>query len=157
MKDCIFCEPALQPEQTIQFSNDYCMYLQLQHNQKEEDEKRSKKYLQDVGAGSFQKEELMRASRSPLEGSGVIVPKQHRETVFELTEEEWEATYSLLHKVKEYLDEMFSPDGYNIGWNCGETGGQTIFHSHLHILPRYKNEPFAGKGIRYLLKGASQK
>lgn len=87
-----------------------------------------------------------------LIGSGVIVPRKHRETLFDLTEEEWIATYSLLKKAKEYLDEKYAPQGYNVGWNVGEKGGQEIFHAHLHILPRYADEPLAGKGIRYYLK-----
>jgi diadenosine tetraphosphate (Ap4A) HIT family hydrolase len=87
-----------------------------------------------------------------LIGSGLIVPKEHRETVFDLTPEEWQATYSLLQEVKALLDEQYAPQGYNVGWNCGEVGGQEIFHAHLHVIPRYEDEPLAGKGIRYWLK-----
>lgn len=92
-----------------------------------------------------------------IEGSGIIVPKGHRETVFDLTEAEWKATYDLLHEVKKYIDKNFSPDGYNVGWNCGYIGGQHIFHSHMHVIPRYSDEPMAGKGIRYLFKSKENK
>lgn len=92
-----------------------------------------------------------------LVGSGVIVPFRHRETVFDLTEEEWAATYSLLKEVKQLLDEAHRPDGYNIGWNCGDAGGQHIKHAHLHIIPRFKEEPYAGKGIRHWLKSRENK
>lgn len=87
-----------------------------------------------------------------LNGSGVIVPRAHRETVFDLTPDEWSATYHLLNQVKALLDEQLTPDGYNVGWNCGSTGGQVIFHAHLHIIPRFNDEPYAGKGIRHWLK-----
>ena len=87
-----------------------------------------------------------------LIGSGLIVPKVHRETVFELTREEWAATYDLLQAVKALLNEQYSPQGYNVGWNCGRVGGQEVFHAHLHVIPRYADEPFAGRGIRYWLK-----
>lgn len=90
-----------------------------------------------------------------LEGSGLIIPKRHCETVFELTKKEWEATYELLQEVKKYLEKHFQPEGYNIGWNCGSVAGQEIFHTHLHIIPRFKDEPLAGKGIRYWLKQPS--
>lgn len=90
-------------------------------------------------------------------GSGIIVPKRHRKTVFDLTAEEWQATYDLLHKVKQYTDDKYKPDGYNIGWNCGEVGGQHIFHAHLHVIPRFSDEPMAGKGIRYLFKSSHNK
>jgi diadenosine tetraphosphate (Ap4A) HIT family hydrolase len=87
-----------------------------------------------------------------LIGSGIVVPKQHRATVFDLTREEWQSTRTLLHRVKSFLNERYAPDGYNIGWNCGAVGGQEIFHAHLHIIPRFKDEPFAGRGIRYWLR-----
>lgn len=87
-----------------------------------------------------------------LIGSGLIVPKAHRETVFDLTEEEWAATFSLLRRVKERLDAEYGPEGYNLGWNSGSVAGQEVFHAHLHVIPRYADEPLAGKGIRYWLK-----
>lgn len=87
-----------------------------------------------------------------LIGSGVLVPKAHRETAFDLTLPEWTATYALLHEAKTRLEKEWQPDGYNLGWNVGSVGGQDIFHAHLHLIPRFKDEPFAGKGIRYWLK-----
>lgn len=87
-----------------------------------------------------------------LAGSGLIVPKQHRETVFDLADAEWQDTFALLRRVKALLDARYAPDGYNVGWNCGAVGGQEIFHVHLHVIPRYADEPLAGKGIRYWLK-----
>ena len=92
-----------------------------------------------------------------LVGSGLIVPIKHRETVFDLTEDEWFATYSLLQEVKDLLDETYRPDGYNIGWNCNAIGGQHIMHSHLHIIPRFSDEPYAGKGLRHWLKSLENK
>ncbi|WP_281976277.1 HIT family protein [Halobacillus litoralis] len=92
-----------------------------------------------------------------LKGSGLIVPKSHRTTVFELSEKEWLDTQALLHQVKEWLDDTMQPDGYNIGYNCYETGGQHIFHAHLHIIPRFGDEPHAGKGIRHWLKQEENK
>lgn len=92
-----------------------------------------------------------------LVGSGLIVPKQHRETVFDLTREEWDATYSLLQEAKALLDKEYHPDGYNIGWNCGRVGGQEVFHAHLHVIPRFADEPLAGKGIRYWIKQPENK
>ena len=89
-----------------------------------------------------------------LVGSYVIILKSQVVSPFELSEKEWADTRDLLIKVKEYIDEAFKPDGYNIGWNVGEVVGQSVKHAHLHILPRYKDEPFAGKGIRSWLKKA---
>jgi histidine triad (HIT) family protein len=50
------------------------------------------------------------------------------------------------------MDASVAPDGYHIGWNCGTTGGQEVLHAHLHVMPRLRQEPLAGKGIRTLLK-----
>ncbi|SHG79082.1 HIT family protein [Ornithinibacillus halophilus] len=129
-KDCVFCHPDLEQNQSIVLSNEYCMFLQLEQSD---------------------------MKGRPLEGAGVIVPKKHRETAFDLTREEWDATYMLLQQVKEYIDNKYHPDGYNLGWNCGEVGGQHIFHAHFHVLPRYKDETLAGKGIRYAFKDEGNK
>jgi len=92
-----------------------------------------------------------------LIGSGVIIPIAHRETVFDLTEEEWVATFSLLARVRELLDAEYAPQGYNVGWNSGGVAGQEVFHAHLHVIPRYADEPLAGKGIRYWIKQPANK
>jgi histidine triad (HIT) family protein len=87
-----------------------------------------------------------------LKHSGVIIPIQHRDTVFDLSDAEITATFRLLSVVKQWMDDRFAPNGYNIGWNCGRTGGQEVFHAHLHVIPRFRQEPLAGTGIRALLK-----
>ena len=95
--------------------------------------------------------------QSVLPGSGLIIPRQHRETVFDLTAVEWQDTYALLQRVKNLLDAQYAPDGYNLGWNVGSVGGQEVFHAHLHVIPRFRDEPLAGKGIRYWLKQENNK
>ena len=85
-------------------------------------------------------------------GSGVIIPVRHAETVFDLTPAEVGATFVLLEQVKAWMDERYRPDGYNVGWNCGTVGGQIAMHAHMHVIPRFRQEPYAGRGIRYWLK-----
>jgi diadenosine tetraphosphate (Ap4A) HIT family hydrolase len=87
-------------------------------------------------------------------GAGFIIPARHAETVFDLTPEESAATQRLLRDVKAWMDATYHPDGYTVGWNCGVVGGQEIMHAHLHVIPRFADEPYAGRGIRYLLKQA---
>ena len=53
---------------------------------------------------------------------------------------------NLVQAVKLQLDKDYSPDGYNIGVNCGETAGQTIAHAHMHVIPRYKGDMSDPKG-----------
>jgi len=87
-----------------------------------------------------------------LVGSYVVIPKSHVETPFDLSEAEWIDTKKMIDTVKQHLDQKYKPDGYNLGWNVGRVGGQTVPHVHLHIIPRFEDEPFAGRGIRYWLK-----
>ena len=87
-----------------------------------------------------------------LVGSGLIVPRAHRETVFDLSPEEWAATFDLLQEAKALLDAEHAPQGYNLGWNSGVVAGQEVFHAHLHVIPRFADEPLAGRGIRHWLK-----
>ena len=87
-----------------------------------------------------------------LVGSGLIVPRRHCRTAFDLNVEEWQATYSMIQVAKKLLDKTYQPDGYNLGWNCEAIAGQEIFHAHLHVIPRYADEPLAGRGIRYWFK-----
>ena len=54
-----------------------------------------------------------------------------------------------MFEVKKLLDESFHPDGYNIGINVGEHAGQSIFHCHMHLIPRYKGDvPNPKGGVR---------
>jgi diadenosine tetraphosphate (Ap4A) HIT family hydrolase len=101
--------------------------------------------------------QFLQEPQEVLIGSGLIIPKAHRETVFDLTEEEWAATFSLLKQAKALLDAQHSPQGYNLGWNSGSVAGQEVFHAHLHVIPRYADEPLAGRGIRYWLKQPANK
>ena len=87
-----------------------------------------------------------------LVGSYVIIPKSQVGSPFELSYEEWKDSRLLLLEVKEYLDKRYNPDGYNIGWNVGKVAGQEVAYAHMHIIPRYADEPYSGKGIRYWFK-----
>jgi diadenosine tetraphosphate (Ap4A) HIT family hydrolase len=85
-------------------------------------------------------------------GSVMILPFAHRMTAFDLVEQEWLSTARLIRQMKEVIDEHHRPDGYNIGWNVHPTAGQTVMHAHCHLVPRYADEPLAGKGIRHWIK-----
>ncbi len=73
-------------------------------------------------------------------GHCLVIPKRHAETWFDATAEEKRAIIELIDELKRFLDEKFSPDGYNIGVNVGSAAGQTIFHLHVHVIPRYKGD-----------------
>jgi diadenosine tetraphosphate (Ap4A) HIT family hydrolase len=69
-----------------------------------------------------------------------------------MTGEEWAEVHTLVRAAKALLDERLRPDGYNLIWNVMPVGGQEVAHAHMHVIPRFGDEPFAGRGARWLLK-----
>ena len=70
-------------------------------------------------------------------GHVLIIPKTHSTTIFESSIKDQTAIQELLHKAKSYLDTKYKPEGYNIFINSGSVAGQTIHHTHVHLVPRY--------------------
>jgi ATP adenylyltransferase len=67
----------------------------------------------------------------------LIIPYRHAETYFDLTIEEREACHQLINDLKSVIEDMDgSVDGFNIGMNSGASAGQTVFHCHIHLIPR---------------------
>ena len=79
-------------------------------------------------------------------GHALIIPKRHVANYFDLTNHEREAMNVMLQYVKRKIDERFHPDGYNIGINVNEAAGQSVFHVHMHLIPRYKGDVEKPKG-----------
>ena len=73
-------------------------------------------------------------------GHTIIIPRRHEPNYLNLTSEEKLDIEKLTNSVINYLKMKFSPDGFNIGINIGKAAGQTIFHSHIHIIPRYDGD-----------------
>lgn len=73
-------------------------------------------------------------------GHVLVIPKRHVANYFELTTDEVLAIQDLLQRMKKEVDAKFHPDGYNIGVNVGRDAGQSIFHVHVHLIPRYKGD-----------------
>jgi len=73
-------------------------------------------------------------------GHTVVIPRRHVSSFFDLTPEEAAACMDLIKEERKRIDEEFNPDGYNIGVNVGPAAGQSIFHVHIHIIPRYKGD-----------------
>ncbi len=85
-------------------------------------------------------------------GHVLVIPRRHVETYFDASIEEHAAITGLIHRVKEYLQQKYNPDGFNIGANVGAAAGQTVFHFHIHVIPRYKGDiPDPRGGVRKVL------
>lgn len=73
-------------------------------------------------------------------GHILIIPFRHAADFFSLSPEERHAMLCLADEAKALLDREFHPDGYNLGVNVGAAAGQTVFHVHLHLIPRYRGD-----------------
>jgi diadenosine tetraphosphate (Ap4A) HIT family hydrolase/5-methylcytosine-specific restriction endonuclease McrA len=89
------------------------------------------------------------------EGHTLFIPKRHVIDYFGLVPAEVNAINSLMAEQKKFLQEQDSTiDGFNIGMNCGETAGQTIFHCHVHLIPRRKGDVENPRGgVRHIIAG----
>ena len=71
----------------------------------------------------------------------LVVPKRCIENYFELSEKEILACNDLIKKIKKKItSEDKSVEGFNIGTNAGKVAGQSIFHCHIHVIPRRKGD-----------------
>jgi diadenosine tetraphosphate (Ap4A) HIT family hydrolase len=87
-------------------------------------------------------------------GHTLIVPKRAVASFFELTEQEIVDCWRLLEREKKKLKDELSPDGFNVGINDGAAAGQTVFHAHMHLIPRYRGDcPNPRGGVRAVIPG----
>jgi diadenosine tetraphosphate (Ap4A) HIT family hydrolase len=79
-------------------------------------------------------------------GHTLIMPFRHCASFFDLTPEETTACMELVAQERLALDDEFSPDGYNVGVNVSAAAGQSIFHVHIHLIPRYTGDSLRPQG-----------
>ena len=68
------------------------------------------------------------------------MPRRHATTIWDLTGEEYAAGFELVRKAKDILQQRHQPAAFNVGVNCGEAAGQSVWHAHIHLIPRYKGD-----------------
>ena len=86
----------------------------------------------------------------------LIIPKRHVADYFELSLSERDEIQKLLENQRQQILELDqSVSGFNIGVNVGEDAGQTVFHCHLHLIPRRKGDggPDPQGGVRGVIPG----
>lgn len=87
-------------------------------------------------------------------GHVLVVPKRHVADFFDMTPEEQIAVLELLRAAHQLARTEHSPDGFNIGVNIGQAGGQSRMHVHVHLIPRYLGDvPDPKGGVRCVLAG----
>lgn len=80
-------------------------------------------------------------------GHVIILPKKHAANIFELDEAEAAKVFPIAKKIAAALMKTYHCDGVNILQNNGEAAGQTVFHLHVHVVPRYY-----GDGVNIMWK-----
>ncbi|BDD02424.1 HIT family protein [Persicobacter psychrovividus] len=87
-------------------------------------------------------------------GHTLIISKTLRSDYFDLTDAEKQELNEMISVAKSLVEKEYSPQGYNIGMNCGETAGQTVMHFHCHLIPRYEGDMDNPRGgIRHCVSG----
>ena len=73
-------------------------------------------------------------------GHALILPKEHAANLYELPDETAAKAFVLARKLATDMTKKLSCDGFNVVQNNGEAAGQTVFHFHVHLIPRYKGD-----------------
>jgi diadenosine tetraphosphate (Ap4A) HIT family hydrolase len=85
-------------------------------------------------------------------GHALVLPLRHVATIWDLNAAEYDDCFRLVRAVQPLLAARFSPDGFNVGANCGEAAGQSVWHAHIHVIPRYKGDtPNPRGGVRHVI------
>lgn len=79
-------------------------------------------------------------------GHALILPKNHFANLFEIPEDIEAKAFVLAQKMATKMKKVFDCDGFNIVQNNGTTAGQTVFHFHIHLIPRYDKD---GAGVSW--------
>ncbi len=132
MNGCVFCDRDALREADLYFENDFCVYAST------------------------------RDPRDPIDvlpGSGLAVPIAHLASPFDFSPDEWVAMGDVLRKAKVAWDERLAPDGYVLSWACfpANDAGVPDMHAHLHVVPRFDDEPFWDRGGRTPIKVAENR
>ena len=85
-------------------------------------------------------------------GHALLIPKRHVPTWFDASAEEQAELLEAVSIVRQIIEETYAPDGYNVGINIGSAAGQTVFHLHIHVIPRFRGDvPDPRGGVRYVI------
>jgi len=85
-------------------------------------------------------------------GHALVLPLRHVVTIWDLDAAEYDACFRMVRALQPILAARFNPDGFNVGANCGEAAGQSVWHAHIHVIPRYKGDtPNPRGGVRHVI------
>src|SRR5580765_3636231 len=74
-------------------------------------------------------------------GHALVVPRAHSADLMQVGPEDLAASIAAAQRLARRMDQVLEPDGFNILNACGPAAWQTVFHFHLHVIPRYEDDP----------------
>ena len=74
-------------------------------------------------------------------GHALVVPRSHAADLFEISDEDLERTMVAARRLAGRMKGSLHPDGFNVLNSCGAAAWQTVFHFHVHVVPRYEDDP----------------
>ena len=74
-------------------------------------------------------------------GHALVVPRRHSADLMEVSDEDLTHTMLAARRLARRIRDTLEPDGFNILNSCGSVAWQTVFHFHIHVIPRYADDP----------------
>lgn len=74
-------------------------------------------------------------------GHALVIPREHHADLMEMPHDELEHTIVAARRLADKLNATLDPAGFNVINACGSAAWQTVFHFHLHVIPRYEDDP----------------
>jgi histidine triad (HIT) family protein len=74
-------------------------------------------------------------------GHALVIPRKHYSNLLEIPDAELERTMLAARRLAARMQDVLEPDGFNILNSCGPAAWQTVFHFHVHVVPRYDDDP----------------
>jgi histidine triad (HIT) family protein len=74
-------------------------------------------------------------------GHLLVIPRAHARNLLEISPEDLAATIATTQRMAQQVDERLKPAGINLINSCGSAAWQTVFHFHVHVIPRYEDDP----------------
>jgi len=74
-------------------------------------------------------------------GHALVVPRRHSADLLEIPDEDLAATFGAVRRLAQRMKDVLEPDGINVLNSCGSAAWQTVFHFHVHVIPRYEDDP----------------
>jgi histidine triad (HIT) family protein len=86
-------------------------------------------------------------------GHALVVPRQHTQDLMEVSDDDLARTNAAARRLARRMDEVLDPDGFNLLNACRPAAWQTIFHFHIHVIPRYDDDPLK---LPWIPRGADE-